>query len=185
MGSQTKESELLVSFFLYVAKCRETGDERALRESGLGPEELKTIERFQSTDLARIGQLRAHCLRIHLDQEAFWLMVAALKSRSDADTLRDQLIEADAPAEMLKALLGIDPNEYARRCRELGVTPSTGRPAESDEEAEQRLWKVWEAQGKRTDLTGQDYLDLADQADVPMRAVWRLMARWQEEFLEE
>ena len=107
-------------------------------------------------------------------------MIDRLEHYRESEKLQRELVSADAPAEMLRSLFGLDSKNYTRYCRELSVQATLGRPQEWDEATEQRLWEAWQALESPDDIEAADYLALAKTTELPVRTVWRLISRWQD-----
>lgn len=178
MVAPAKESDLVCAVLLYAARCRQEGDTRALRAMNFGIDELAAVEELGLVDLTRAHQLRAHCLDIRLDRAAFWPMIGRLKQWRSSEQLQQSLVCADAPADMMRALFGMDAKEYTRSCRELGVRPTMGRPTEPDEMTEKQLWDAWQALNNGAPVSAEQFLQLSEQTGVNVRTVWRMINRW-------
>lgn len=126
MGS--KEAELTSAVMLYAIRCLAEGDQSALRSMNFGPREVDALREMNFGDLCRIETLRAHCLRIALNREVYWPMVAHLRHSRESEELQKTLISADAPLEMMQTFFGMSGREYARLRRMLVVETITGRP---------------------------------------------------------
>ena len=181
MNFSSPEMDLVNAVMVYATRCRESGNLRALRSLNLGIKELEAIDSLSLSDLSRGGKkLRGHCLSIRVDQQAFWVMIDRLKHYRESEKLQRELIGADAPAEMLRALFGMGSKDYTRYCRELSVQATLGRPHERDEATEHRLWDAWQALENPDAIEATDYLQLSKASELPVRTVWRLLSRWQD-----
>jgi hypothetical protein len=179
----TKEADLVTAVLLYAMRCLAEGDQPALRAMRFGPKEVEALRELNLGDLYRVGSLQAHCLAIHLDRDVFWPMLAHLRAaRSNEDLARD-LIQADAPLEMMRSLFGVGSREYTRLRRMFVLAPAVGRPPEPDEETSHKLWRALSAHlsGDPSEpLDPQQYLAVHEQSGAPMRAIWNLAQRWLE-----
>ena len=179
MGS--KEAELTSAVMLYAIRCLAEGDQSALRSMNFGPREVDALREMNFGDLCRIETLRAHCLRIALNREVYWPMVAHLRHRRESEELQKTLISADAPLEMMQTFFGMSGREYARLRRMLVVETITGRPPELGEDDIQRLWEQWKARADQVRdglLPADAYLALAQESGVSLRAAWSQTRRW-------
>ncbi|MFX3658426.1 MAG: STY4526/YPO1902 family pathogenicity island replication protein [bacterium] len=134
-------------------------------------------------DLYRVGTLQAHCLAIRLDRDVFWPMIANLRATREAEELQRDLIEADAPLEMMRSLFGVGSREYTRLRRMLALEPAVGRPPEPDEETSHKLWRALSAHlqpDADEALDPKQYLAVHEESGAPMRAIWNLAQRWLE-----
>ncbi|RMD64158.1 MAG: DUF2857 family protein, partial [Alphaproteobacteria bacterium] len=99
------------------------------------------------------------------------------------EELQRDLIQADAPLEMMRSLFGVGSREYTRLRRMLAVEPAVGRPPEPDEETGHRLWRALSARlesaGEEA-LDPKEYLAVQQESGASMRAVWNLVQRWLE-----
>ncbi len=152
----TKEADLVTAVLLYAMRCLAEGDQHALRAMRFGPREIEALRELNLADLYRVGALQAHCLSIALDREVFWPMVANLQATREVEELQRDLIQADAPLEMMRSLFGVGSREYTRLRRMLAVDPAVGRPPEPDEETGHRLWRALSA---RLESIGEEALD--------------------------
>jgi len=146
MQLRTKESDLVLATFLYVAKCAEEGDWQRLRQMGFGEEEVQALRSLSLEELACLRDHWAKFTRIIVDLGGFWMHVRLIRERA-ADRYRMmQMIKLGAPSEMLAELYGIDQKEYASMRAVLGADgEGVGRPPEPDEEAYRRISEAWEA----------------------------------------
>ncbi len=179
----TKESELVMAVLLYAIRCLAEGDQHALRGMNFGPEEVAALRDVNLADLYRAGSLQAHCLTIQLDRAVYWPMLAHLRRERELEAVQRDLIQADAPLEMMRSLFGVGSREYTRLRRLLTVHPSVGRPAEPDEATSHAVWQAWSERVKEdatASLTPEDYLALGEDTGASLRAVWHLTQRWAE-----
>ena len=180
----TKESDLVMAVLLYAIRCLAENDQHALRGMNFGPNEVAALRDVSLADLYRAGSLRAHCLDVQLDRDVYWRMLERLRDERQREELQRDLIEADAPLEMMRSLFGVGAREYTRLRRLLTADPAVGRPPDPDEAASHALWHAWSERTKddpSASLTGEDYLALGVQTGVSMRAIWQLTRRWAEE----
>ena len=183
MTTGTKESELVMAVLLYAIRCLAEGDQHALHGMNFGPEEVAALRELNLADLYRAGSLQAHCLAIRLNRAVYWPMLTHLRQQRESETVQRDLIQADAPLEMMRSLFGVGSREYTRLRRLLTVDPSIGRPAEPDEATSHAVWQAWSKRVKENpsaSLTPEDYLALGEDTGASLRAVWNLIQRWAE-----
>ena len=145
-----------------------------------GPEEVAALRELNLADLYRAGSLQAHCLDIRLNRDVYWPMLAHLRRERESEELQRDLIEADAPLEMMRSLFGVGSREYTRLRRMLAVEPAVGRPPEPDEETAHRLWHALSAQLQTDKGNGIDpsaYLAVHRETGASLRAIWNLAQR--------
>ena len=184
MSSNTKEGSLVSAVLLYAIRCIAEGDMLALQHMQFGKKEIDALRELSLQDLYRADTLKAHCLSISLNRQVFWPLVDALKRERKSDDQLNELIEQDAPFEMLNRLFGIASREYANRRRHLPATLGQGRPSLPESAAEDKLFDAWQdciEKRQSTDLYAQDYLELHDKTQVSHRAIWQLTQHWAEE----
>ena len=177
----TKEADLVTAVLLYAMRCLAEGDQHALRAMQFGPQEIEALRELNLADLYRVGSLQAHCLAISLDREVFWPMIAHLRATREAEELQRDLIEADAPRDMMRSLFGVGSREYTRLRRMLALEPAVGRPPEPDEETSHKLWRALSAHVQPDadePLDPKLYLTVHKESGAPMRAIWNLAQRW-------
>ncbi len=177
-----KEFELAEAVLSYAAGCMSEGDWPALRDMGFGPQEAEALQELTFLEFAALARkLAGHVLQVQLDRTAFWVVMRQVRYEAARQRLRAEFIRADAPSDMMEALFGMGPKEYARVRRALGAPPGVGRPAEADEETARRIWLAWSAADTEPDgASPEQWLDVARQADAPLRTVWRLGQRWRD-----
>lgn len=176
----TKESELVMAVMLYAIRCLSENDQHALRNMNFGPEEVAALRGLNLADLYRAGSLQAHCLDIRLNRDVYWPMLAHLRRERESEELQRDLIQADAPLEMMRSLFGLGSREYTRLRRMLTVEPAVGRPPEPDEETAHRLWRALATQMQTDKDNGTDpgvYLAVHHETGASLRAVWNLAQR--------
>ena len=179
----TKESELVMAVMLYAIRCLSENDQHALRNMNFGPEEVAALRELNLADLYRAGSLQAHCLDIQLNRDVYWPMLAHLRRERESEELQRDLIQADAPLEMMRSLFGVGSREYTRLRRMLAVEPAVGRPPEPNEETAHRLWHALSARleaDKGDGLSPNDYLAVHRDTGASLRAIWNLAQRFLE-----
>lgn len=179
----TKEADLVTAVLLYAMRCLAEGDQHALRGMQFGPKEIEALRELNLADLYRVGSLQAHCLAIRLDRDVFWPMIANLRATREAEEVQRDLIQADAPLEMMRSLFGVGSREYTRLRRMLALEPAVGRPPEPDEETSHKLWRALSAHlqpDADEALDPKQYLAVHVESGAPMRAIWNLAQRWLE-----
>lgn len=177
-----KEADLTTAVLLYAMRCLAEGDQQALRTMNFGPKELDALREMNLADLYRADALRVHCLKIDLNREVFWPMLAHLRHQRESEELQRTLIVADAPLDMMQQLFGMSSREYTRWRRLLTLAPSVGRPPELGESDTHTLWYAWQEQVRaQTEgaLTAADYLTLHRETGVGLRCIWALVQRWE------
>lgn len=179
----TKEADLVTAVLLYAMRCLAEGDQHALRGMRFGPQEIEALRELNLADLYRVGSLQAHCLDICLNRDVFWPMLDNLRAAREQEELQRDLIQADAPLEMMRSLFGVGSREYTRLRRMLALEPAVGRPPEPDEETSHSLWRALSAQIEAESgeaLDPKAYLAVHEETGVSMRAIWTLAQRWLE-----
>ena len=180
----TKEGSLVSAVLMYAMRCLAEGDLRSLRHMQFGEKEVEALRELQMLDLSRVEAMKAHCLSIALNRQVFWPMIDLLKRERKNDDLLNDLIEKDAPFDMMHDLFGLSTREYSARRRHLPSNLGQGRPQLPEREVEDALYAAWRklVDGRgHFDLKGSDYLDLHKQTGVSIRAVWSLVSRWTHE----
>lgn len=176
-----KEADLVTAVLLYAVRCLAEGDQQALREIGLGPREIEALRSLEMADLYRLGCLRAHCVDICIDRDVFWPLLSHLQVARRNEELQRDLVQHDAPLEMMRRLFGMGSREYTRLRRVLAVEPAVGRPPELDEATAHRLWRAIESAREASDtgeLAAVEYLQLSEATGASLRSVWRHVQRW-------
>jgi len=171
----------MIAVTLYAVRCLGDGDQQALREMGLGPRELDALRDLEMADLYRFGALRAHCVVISIDRELFWPLLSRLQDARNSEELQRDLVQRDAPLDMMRRLFGMGSREYTRLRRALAVDPAVGRPPEPDEETAHQLWRAIEA--AMADRNGHallpaHYLQICETTGASLRSVWRCVQHW-------
>ena len=176
-----KESELTTAIMQYAIRCLSEGDQAALRNMNFGPREVEALSEMNLGDLCHIETLRAHCLKVALNREAYWPMVANLRNRRMAGELQKELIRADAAQDMMEHFYGTGSREYARLRRMLVVESISGRPPEPNETETQTLWDAWKEHIDGREeilLRPEDYLALHQETGIALRAIWSQTRCW-------
>lgn len=179
--SGTKEADLTTAVLLYAVRCLAEGDQHALRAMNFGAKEVEALHALDLTDLYRVQRLQAHCLQVQLDRDVYWPLMAYLRRERASATLQRTLIQADAPFEMMQRLFGLSSRDYTRLRRLFGVPPAVGRPPEPDQDLSHKIWAAVPAQVRAQmpgELSGEDYLEIAEKSGASLRAVWQLTQRW-------
>ncbi len=178
-----KESELTTAVMQYAIRCLAEGDQLALRNMNFGPREVEALREMNLGDMCHIDTLRAHCLKIALNREVYWPMVAHLRNRREAGELQKALISADAAQDMMQHFYGMGAREYVRLRRMLVVESISGRPPEPNEVETQRLWDAWKQRIEGREeilLRPEEYLAMHEETGIALRAIWSQTCRWAE-----
>lgn len=176
-----KESELTTAIMQYAVRCLYEGDQQALRNINFGPREVEALREMSLGDICYIETLRAHCLKIALNREVYWPMVANMRNRRKAGELQKELISADAAQDMMQHFYGTGSREYVRLRRMLVVESISGRPPEPNEAETQTLWDAWKQQIEGREeilLRPEEYLKLHEETGISLRAIWSQTRRW-------
>jgi len=180
--SSNKEADLTSAVLLYAVRCLAEGDQQALRSMNFGPKELDALQGMNLADLYRADALRVHCLKIDLNREVFWPMLAHLRHQRESEELQRTLLVADAPLDMMQQLFGMSSREYTRWRRLLTLAPSVGRPPELGETDTHTLWYAWQERVQaraESALAAADYLSIQQETDIGLRCIWVLVQRWE------
>ena len=173
----------MAAVMLYAARCLGEGDLLALRGMGFGPSELEALGTLNLGDVQRAGTLSAHCLKIRLDGSLFRRVIERVADMREEEALQRALIRVDAPWDMMRALFGMANREYARLRRALDVESGVGRPAELDDDMENRLWSALRGRlraDRERPLEPREFLAVRAESGVPLRALWIHARRWAE-----
>ena len=180
----TKEGRLVSAVLMYAMRCLAEGDLRSLRHMQFGEKEVEALRELQMLDLSRVEAMKAHCLSISLNRQVFWPMIDLIKRERKNDDLLNDLIEKDAPFDMMHDLFGLSTREYAARRRHLPSNLGQGRPQLPERNVEDKLYAAWRelVDGRGNfELHGSDYLNLHTETGVSVRAVWSLVSKWTRE----
>lgn len=180
----TKEGRLVCAVLMYAMQCVTDGDVRSLRRLQFGEKEVEALRDLQMLDLSRVESMKAHCLSVSLNRQVFWPMIDLLKRERKNDELLNDLIEKDAPFDMLHDLFGLSTREYSARRHHLPINLGKGRPQLPERKVEDELYATWRklVDGRDSlELSGFDYLDLHTRTGVSVRAVWSLVSKWTRE----
>lgn len=179
---KTKEAELTSAVLLYAIRCVAEGDYAALRQMQMGDREIDEMKRIGIRDLYHAGSLRSHCVSIQFNRDVFWSMVRYMRAQRETDDSLQELIDNDAPFELVRNFYGLSTREYTRRRKAGTGLTNAGRPHEPTDDETDRLWEVWEtmdgkdAKGRLS--TPQRYLELSQDLDISLRSIWLLTERW-------
>lgn len=180
----TKEGSLVSAVLMYAMRCLAEGDLRSLQHMQFGEKEVEALRDLHMLDLSRVEAMKAHCLSISLNRQVFWPMIDLLKRERRNEDLLNELIEKNAPFDMLHELFGLSTREYAARRRHLPSNLGQGRPQLPERKVEDALYVAWrkKVDDRGTyDLNGFDHLELHKQTGVSIRAVWSLVSKWTRE----
>lgn len=180
----TKEGSLVSAVLMYAMRCLAEGDMRSLQHMQFGEKEVEALRDLHMLDLSRVEAMKAHCLTISLNRQVFWPMIDLLKRERKNEDLLNDLIEMNAPFDMVHDLFGMSTREYAARRRHLPASLGQGRPQLPDRKVEDELYACWRkmVDSRGTfDLNGFDYVELRAKTGVSIRAVWSLASKWTRE----
>jgi hypothetical protein len=182
--SATKESELITAVMLYATRCSVEGDHNALHAMNFGPREVDALTDVALGDIQRMASLRAHCLRIELNRGLFWPLIEHLRRQRTGDTLLNDLIDADASLDMVRAFYGVGSLEYSKIRQWRGLSEGIGRPRQPTEPETHAVWKVWKQRVRASGTVGlpaDDYLRIQRETAVSLRLIWNLTREWAED----
>ncbi|MCY4129261.1 MAG: STY4526/YPO1902 family pathogenicity island replication protein [Gammaproteobacteria bacterium] len=180
----TKEGSLVCAVLMYAMRCLAEGDLRSLQHMQFGEKEVEALRDLQMLDLSRVEAMKAHCLSVSLNRQVFWPMIDLLKRERKNEDLLNDLIDKNAPFDMLHELFGLSTREYAARRRHLPASLGQGRPQLPERSVEDELYAAWRkiVDGRNSyELNGADYIDLHTKTGVSIRAVWSLVSKWTRE----
>ena len=182
--TRTKEAELNFAIFAYAARCVMEGDLEALRRTGFEPGDVQVIDQLRLADLHALSASRAHALNVRVDREALQWLVEHVRRRRTRDMLKLELLQLDAPSEMMANLFGMTGRSYAATREALGIIGGQGRPSiRLDNEAEEaRLWHLWVAFADATRphrLRHEDlWLVIGRELASGLRRAWTIVQQW-------
>ena len=179
--SGTKESDLVTAVLLYAIRCLAEGDQYSLQGMNFGPEEMDALSELSAQDLYRADSLQAHCLQIRLNRQVYWPLVSHLRDTRVSESTQQALIRAGAPLEMMQSLFGMGPREYTRYRRQMVADIAPGRPPQPDDTLSHEIYASWSKRITATEtgeLEPSEYLEIVEETDATMRAIWTLTERW-------
>ena len=179
--SASKEAELMTAVMLYAVRCFAEGDVPALHDMNFGPKEIGALREISMSDLFRARELTAHCLQVRLNRDVYWPMLEHLRRERESEALQHDMMQADAPHDMMLALFAMSAHEYTRQRRLLTAQPAFGRTPEADEDETTRLWIAWRGlhgEEPLTNLSPRQYLSLHEATGISLRVIWSCCRRW-------
>ncbi len=180
--SRTKEAELNFHIFVYLSRCVAEGDYPALRAFGVDMEDVAFIEQIRLPDLMALCATRGHALNARIDKESLRWLKEHMRRRRNRETLKIELLRAEAPFELMRQLFGMSGKDYAAARLTLGQPNGKGRPALAGERDEQRLWRLWvlfAKADKPARLRREDFwLVIGRELDSTIRAAWHTIEAW-------
>lgn len=180
--SRTKEADLNFAVFTYLARCVAEGDYEAMNALSFDHEDAAFIEQIRLPDLLALCATRGHALNIRVDKEALRWLKEHMRRRRNRETLKSELLRAEAPFELMRQFFGMSGKDYAAARQTLGQPNGKGRPALESERDEQRLWQLWIVLAKpdtpdklrREDL----WLVVGREIASTLRAAWHTIQVW-------
>ena len=180
--SRTKEADLNFAVFTYLARCVAEGDYHSLRALSFDLEDAAFIEQMRLPDLMALCATRGHALNIRVDKESLRWLKEHMRRRRNRETLKTELLRAEAPFELMRQIFGMSGKDYAAARLTLGQPNGKGRPALTGERDEQRLWQLWvrfAKADKPVRLRREDlWLVLGRELDSTIRAAWHTIQTW-------
>ncbi len=180
--SRTKEAELNFHIFVYLSRCVAEGDYHALRSFGFDLEDAAFIEQMRLPDLMALCATRGHALNASVDKESLRWLKEHMRRRRNRETLKTELLRAEAPFELMRQMFGMSGKDYAAARLILGQPSGKGRPALAGERDEQRLWHLWVLFAKSDRPARLRYEDLwlviGRELDSTIRAAWHTIEAW-------
>jgi hypothetical protein len=180
--SRTKEAELNFHIFVYLSRCVAEGDYHALRAFGFDLEDAAFIEQIRLPDLMALCATRSHALNASVDKESLRWLKEHMRRRRNRETLKTELLRAEAPFELMRQLFGMSGKDYAAARLILGQPSGKGRPALAGERDEQLLWHLWVLCAKADKPSRMRHEDLwlviGRELDSTICAAWHTVEAW-------
>lgn len=173
LAHSENEVRLMQSIFTYVASCLKDQDREASRRLRLRPDQMERISQMTTADFLRLSELAKGCVEVDVDPKALDDVFRRIDERRHREALINRCMRADAPREMMSAFFGLSRHRYARLRALHGVPASVGRCPRPTPEIEGRIYDHWKA--CRQCWCAQTLLEIAEQLDVSLRAVWDQM----------
>lgn len=171
------EFEITHATIRYAMQCMQESNWHALREMGFGPRECEAVAGLTLADLSALAQrVHGHVLKVQLEPALFWQALKHIKQESTQQHTVTDLIQRDAPADMMHVLFGMGEKTYTRMRHQLHVSIGVGRPAELHRDTIMALSAILD----RFDmpLSPADWLEVADETGLSLRDMWREYRRW-------
>ncbi len=171
-----KEADLTRAFLAYVSACLDEGDTSALREIGFSERQAHVVNQLSLAQIKGLAQKIQ--LRLDLDTKAFWELLEQISDQGQLEQMKSELLRRGAPFEMMQQVFGMGSRQYTKLRKRLAAPAGVGRPRGADEEDVRALWLAWERIVGDAQPKAAQWLRLADETGMPVRAIWALGQGW-------
>ena len=171
-------SELIFNVLRYATRTLQQGDESALLLMGFEPEDVRAMEDLTVKHLQRLSELGAHFMDFRIDHDSLQKVVERLKDERGIDNLKDALLRAGAPLDLMHHYWGMTSRDCSARRRVLGVVTPVGRPLRLSDEALEQLWHTWVGLDAIEDER-ERHLELARRSGHSLTVIWPVVLGWQ------
>ena len=167
-------TELTFHLLRYSAQRLAEDNLKALFGLGFSLEEIQALEPLTIKELIHLSQLGEHFLDVNVNHQRFVHSLQHVRRETAGEALQNELLRRRAPAEMMAALFGMTPLQYANRRKLLGLFGiGVGRPALPDEHMERAILEAWQQHAQFSD--GERFLATARETQLPLSVIWPLL----------
>ena len=171
------EYEITHATIRYAMQCMQESNWHALREMGFGPRECEAIANLTLAELSALEQrIHGHVLKVQLNPALLWQALEDIKQETTKQHTLADLIQRDAPAEMMNVLFGMGEKTYTRMRRHFQVSTGVGRPAELHPDTIMALSAMLDRFDNA--LSPADWVVASDELGLSLRTLWREYRRW-------
>ena len=175
MEAIIKDNDLNSAILRYICQCHASGDYRALQQLGIEADTLDLIKSMTVHEAIYTSGMRASFVK-HLRVDNTILANRLQHARREA--LQQQqitdLVVHGAPIKLIQELTGMSAKEFAAR-RRLGGVGHRGRTEIPSEEIEEVITEAWKALDMRSDLSADDWIELARVTNQPIRIIYKVI----------
>lgn len=180
MSINDRESELNNAVLRYICQCQVYGDFKALEKLGIDSEVLDKLKSMTVNEVLHTSNIRSPFASITVDNKMLKNLFNHVSREAHAQQLITDLIANGAPLKLMRELTGIHAIEFSARRKMLNVD-YLGRTQSPTAEQEMSIYKYWRNLDMRTTLSGEEWLWLAQQTELPIRLICKIIYEDHEE----
>lgn len=171
MENNNLNTELNTFIINYITLLYHARDFASLLSMGLSRETAGRVANMSQIDTLRLSSFPGKIANFRITERHLDMMIRHIQQEGKRELLIDQVIQLDASLAMLKALTGMEGNEYRERRQALGMPKaSPGRPTVLTEQESTEVHNAWRKHQEHEELY-RYYLVAIDTA-LSLSRIW-------------
>ncbi len=170
-----RDTELNGAILRFICQCERDGDFKTLNNLGINKDTLDRLKTLTIQEILHIAQMQTSFIKhLFIDAQVLGNILTRARHESVSQQMIDSMIQFGAPLKLVSELTGISGSEFSARRQMLNVT-YRGRSPIPDLKAEKAIYKAWATFEMRTELSGHEWIALAEMTDIPIRLIFKVI----------